>query len=138
MDIAATLRRFFTEALATGNMAVIDEFVSADYRNHDMPAPAPGGEGLKQVIHMFRAGFSDITAEVIDVVVQGDKAATRGVFKGTHTGTFNGIPATGKRVEVPWMDFWRVSNGKFVENWVRFDMLAMLTQLGVVPPPPPG
>ncbi len=69
------------------------------------------------------------------LVVQGDKVVTRGVCSGTHKGEFNGIPATGKHVEVPWMDMWRAQNGKFVENWVRLDMLAMSAQLGVVPPP---
>jgi putative serine protease PepD len=31
---------------------------------------------------------------------------------------------------------WRAKDGKFVENWVRIDMMTMLTQLGVIQPPP--
>ena len=47
-----------------------------------------------------------------------------------------GIPATGKRVTVKFMDMRRLKDGKAVENWVRIDMLSLMVQLGAVPPPP--
>ncbi len=133
-DFAASVRRLFA-AFESGDYKAFDELIGDDYKNHDMPLPKPGREGLKMMLEGWHAAFADLKMTVQDVVVQGDKVATRGVVSGTHKGEFNGIPATGKRVEVPWMDMWRVQNGKFVENWVRLDMLAMLTQLGVVPPP---
>jgi hypothetical protein len=42
-----------------------------------------------------------------------------------------GIPATGKRVEIRYMDFWKVRDGKIVDNWVMVDFPHVLAQLGV-------
>jgi predicted ester cyclase len=43
-----------------------------------------------------------------------------------------GIPATGTRVRIGYIDLWRIVDGKGVENWVRLDMAAMMQQLGAV------
>ncbi len=134
-DLGAKVRKLFEQGFARGDTKVFDELIGDEYVNHDMPAPGKGPNALKAVLGQFREAFPDMAFEVLDIVEQGDRVATRGIFRGTHRGTFNGIPPTGKKVEVPWMDFWRAKNGKLVENWVRLDMMSMLTQLGVVPPP---
>ena len=47
-----------------------------------------------------------------------------------HIGDYLGIPASGKRVKIRYMDFWRIENDKLVENWVLIDLLGFLEQLG--------
>ncbi len=47
-------------------------------------------------------------------------------------------PPTGNRVTVTGMDMVRVAEGKIVEWWHIEDMLGMLQQLGIVPPPGQG
>jgi len=64
---------------------------------------------------------------------EADLVCTRGHFEGTHDGDFMGVPATGKTVNVNYMDMWRIAEGKAIENWVRLDMLGLMQQLGVVP-----
>ena len=134
-DLNAMVRRMFQEVIVGGNLALVDELVADDFKT-EMPTPVPGKEGFRQVVKAWRAAFPDMTMTFNDVLVSGDKVTTRGVIRGTHKGEFNGIPATGKRVEARFIDIWQARNGKFVENWVQIDMLSMLTQLGVVPPPP--
>jgi hypothetical protein len=51
----------------------------------------------------------------------------------THSGEFMGIAPTGKRVEIRYMDFWRVQDGKIVDNWVMVDFPHVMRQLGVDP-----
>ena len=46
-----------------------------------------------------------------------------------------GIAPTGKQVTVTAISINRVANGKRVEEWLNFDALGMLQQLGVVPAP---
>ena len=48
----------------------------------------------------------------------------------THHGEFMGISPTGKRIKIPYIDFWRVENGKIAENRVSVDFPAILAQLG--------
>ena len=52
-----------------------------------------------------------------------------------HPAVVCAIPATGKPVSIPYIDEWRLENGKAVENWVRLDMLGLMQQLGVIPSP---
>ena len=48
-----------------------------------------------------------------------------------HSGTFMGIEPTGKTVEIRYMDFWKVVDGKIVDNWVMVDFPHVMAQLGV-------
>jgi len=127
------VRRGFEEGMNQKDLDVFSELLAPNYVNHNMPTPAPGPEGFKQVMAMFVNGFPDFHITVEDTIAEGDKVATRGYFTGTHTGEFMNIPATGKQVKVSYIDIWRMENGKAVENWVQMDQLSMLQQLGVVP-----
>lgn len=82
---------------------------------------------------MFLAGFPDLRVVIEDEIAEGDRVVTRGQMQGTHQGDFLGIPATGKRIDIAYIDIWRLENGKAVENWVQMDMLGMMQQLGVAP-----
>ena len=129
------VRRIFDEIVNKGNLGVADELLAADYVNHDFPAPAPGAEGFKLVTTMFRSAFPDIVVTLEDEFAEGDKVVTRGVFAGTHTGEFMGIPATRRKVTIKYLDIWRLENGKAKENWVQMDLLGLMQQLGVIPAP---
>ena len=129
----ALVSRVFAEGMNQRRFAVLDELIAPAYVNHDMPAPGPGPTGLKQVLGMFIEAFPDMGLKVEQVIGEGDTVATRGSFTGTHKGAFMGVPATGKSVTVKFMDFWRIENGKAVENWVQMDIMGLMQQLGVVP-----
>ena len=129
------IRRGFEEGINKNNLQVFVEVIGPTYVNHNMPIPMPGPEGFKMLIGMFQAGFPDMHVVIEDVLGEGDKVATRGYFTGTHKGEFNGIPATGKKINVSYIDLWRIENGKAVENWVQLDMVGLLQQLGVMPAP---
>jgi steroid delta-isomerase-like uncharacterized protein len=131
----ALLRRGFEEGINKGNMSVFEELIAPNYMNYNFPAPTPGPEGFKLVIAMFRGAFPDLHVTIEDMCAEGNKVATRGYFTGTQKGEFQGIPPTGKQVKVTYMDIWRIENGKFVENWVQMDMVGLMQQLGVIPPP---
>jgi steroid delta-isomerase-like uncharacterized protein len=127
------IRRVFNELVNQGNFEAASELLSADYVNHDLPAPAPGADGFKQVTMMFRTAFPDIVVTLDQEIAEGDRVATQGTFTGTHQGDFMGIPATGKRVSIKYIDIWRMEDGKGRENWVQMDIMGLMQQLGVVP-----
>ncbi|GIT70281.1 MAG: hypothetical protein Ct9H300mP28_00950 [Pseudomonadota bacterium] len=52
---------------------------------------------------------------------------------GNTSGKFMGMPRRGKRVEIRYMDFWKVSNGKIVDNWVMVDFPTLCPKLGGAP-----
>ncbi len=79
----------------------------------------------------FQAAFSDKVCTDEARVFQGEWGAAFGAQRALHTGVFMGIPATGKEVEIRYMDFWKVEDGKIVDNWVMVDFPHVLKQLGV-------
>jgi predicted ester cyclase len=81
----------------------------------------------------FQAAFSDKVATDESRIVQGEWMAAFGAQIATHSGEFMGIPPTGKRVEIRYMDFWKVVDGKIVDNWVMVDFPHVMRQLGVDP-----
>lgn len=132
-DNKAVVRRVF-EAMNNQDMATFDSVIAPSYVNHDMPAPAPGPEGYRQVVGAFFSAFPDMRVNVEAELGEGDLVAERGTFTGTHQGEFMGVPATGKKVTVKFIDIWRLENGQAVENWVQLDTMGLMVQLGVVPP----
>jgi predicted ester cyclase len=59
--------------------------------------------------------------------------ASRWTITGTHRGTFQGVPATGRLITFSGIDFSRVVEGKVAEHWAQFDLLAVLQQIGALP-----
>ena len=78
----------------------------------------------------LRAAFTDRVYKTEHFMADGDWAACFGHIEATHTGAFMGIAPTGKRVTIPYMDFWRVSEGRIVDNPVSVDFAHVLHQLG--------
>ena len=81
----------------------------------------------------FQAAFSDKVCIDEARIVQGEWAAAFGRQEAVHTGDFMGIAPTGKRVEIRYMDFWKVEEGKISDNWVMVDFPYIMRQLGVDP-----
>ena len=81
----------------------------------------------------FQAAFSDKVCIDEARIVQGEWAAAFGRQEAVHTGEFMGIAPTGKRVEIRYMDFWKVDDGKISDNWVMVDFPHIMRQLGVDP-----
>ena len=79
----------------------------------------------------FQKAFSDKVCIDEARIFMGEWAAAFGRQEATHSGEFMGIKATGKKVEIRYMDFWKVSKGKIEDNWVMVDFPFVLSQLGV-------
>src|SRR3954471_24430734 len=106
MDIErnkATVRRVFEEGFNQGRLAVVDDCLAADARDHH---ELPDGDGsfrshLKDIIAMLRGGMPDLHASVEDLIGEGDRVAARVVLTGTHTGApIAGIEPRGNAVRV--------------------------------------
>lgn len=78
----------------------------------------------------LRAAFTERTYITEQWLADGDWAACFGHIEATHSGPFMGIAPTGKRVKIPYMDFWRVKDGRIADNPVSVDFASVLAQLG--------
>jgi predicted ester cyclase len=131
---ADRIAAFFREVLATGDLARAPAYLSPNLRDHD-PSLA-GHEGAEGVLAKLRAlwgGFPDGRFGLLEVVAAGDRVAARSVFRGSQTGAFGSLAPTGRRVEVSFMDFYRMSGDTITAHWHVYDRYHLLHQLGAVP-----
>lgn len=129
------LRRFYEEVLAGGNLALIDEFVLEDMKDHEDPMPGQpqGKDGVKFYINAIRTAFPDLTVTLDPALADGDLEASHVVLSGTHRGEFLGIPPSGKSVRFSSADIIRIQDGKVAEHWGSSDTLSLMQQIGAVP-----
>jgi steroid delta-isomerase-like uncharacterized protein len=122
--------RLFNEGITEKKFEVFDELISEKFIKHGIPN-APGGiSGFRTSIQQFLQAFPDIQVSIQQIIAEGEIVATRGFFQGTHQGNFMGVPATGRKVRVDYMDFWKLSDGKCTENWVQMDLHGIMQQIG--------
>ena len=129
-----TMHRF-VEFINTASQKLAEELISPNAIFHvpGRPEPMRGPAGYLAIIEMMRGGFPDIQWTLEEMVAEGDKVAARFIMRGTHQGTFFGVPPTGKKITVQAMNIYRLSNGKFVEERGQPDMLGLLQQIGAAP-----
>ena len=85
----------------------------------------------------FVEGFPDLHLEVQGVAADDGMTAQRILFTGTHTGSFRGLPPTGREVRFSGIEINRMVDGKVAEHWFQLDSVTLFAQLGlhVVPGP---
>jgi steroid delta-isomerase-like uncharacterized protein len=127
----AHLAETFLALLNTHDVDLVDELMGDVYVNHN-DLVADGPQANREFWASFFAAFPDLSATMEDLVISGDRVVGRFIYRGTHTGEFLGIPATGKPIEMRTIDIWRVEDGKFVEHWDEINALQVFQQIGVV------
>jgi steroid delta-isomerase-like uncharacterized protein len=134
-DNKALARRFYEDAINTGNLDLLDEFIADDFVDHEaLPGmPTTGPDAAKAALGMFKAAFSDIKFTVEDLIAEGDKVVARATVTGTHDGDFAGIPPTGKSFSISTIDIIEFRDGKAITHWGVTDQAAMMQQLGLAP-----
>lgn len=137
MADAMKIVRLLFEEPWKGNMDVIDEYLAPGYIGHDPSEPEPirGAQGFRGQVEKYLAAFPDTRFTIDDQFADGDLVATRWTARGTHEGEIAGISPTGKEVTVTGLTFTRFEGGKVIEDWITWDTLGMLVQLGAVPVP---
>jgi predicted ester cyclase len=88
-----------------------------------------GPAAMAAAILDHRSAFPDWTEHVHDVIVEGPRAASRFTAMATHLGPFQGLEATGRKVSVDEVSFFRIKGGRIAEQWFLSDDLALHQQL---------
>lgn len=129
----AVLRRFI-EAYNNRDMAVFDELVVPDFVDHTHQQV--GREKFKKLFTMAFEGFPDWHEEIEDIICEGEKVWVRVKATGTHSGDWAlfgvHLPATGNKIVMRMVFFFRVVNGKLVETGELDDQLDFFDKLGLI------
>lgn len=141
-DLMAFSKQFIWGGLNGFDQNDLKSMGMADYFHPNLKWYGPGGIGAClsfkefEVLHQapWLVAFPDRKVGDLDnLIVEGDMVGASslpGVWL-THTGTYLGFTASGKRAGVNGIDFWRYENGQFTENWVFVDMIHFFGQFGI-------
>ncbi len=118
--------------------AIVRRALEGIWRNDAATFAAhPGFADTRQVVPLVLAAFPDAALSVQRQISEGDTVATLCLVRGTHRGSFMGIPPTGKPFQCQFLAINRVVDGKVVEHNSEMGWLSALRQLGVLPIVPP-
>jgi ketosteroid isomerase-like protein len=120
-DVAGWVNSFTKDGTFT------DQSIGVTYR----------GEALGQTVEVYAAAFPDMHRELYRFFEAGDTVIVELALQGTHQGPLalpsGTIPPTGKRMDAPCCDVFRLKNGK-IESFNCYPSgTIILGQLGVLP-----
>jgi steroid delta-isomerase-like uncharacterized protein len=95
-----------------------------------------GAEQVQEYFRMTRAAFPDQRNEPIALHHAQDGVIAEFVLRGTHEGELRGVPPTGKEFSCQCVALFLFDEDRLVCERVYFDLLTILTQLGLTGPPP--
>jgi predicted ester cyclase len=132
------------EALNTGDVSRVHEFISPEYFNHEsqvdpVRSKLRGPEEFIDTVKNLRSAFADLHYEEQETIASGDKVISILNITGKHVGNFFSIaPPTGHDISYQAVHIHRIGNdGKIVEHKAIRDDLRFMMQLGIVGPASP-
>jgi steroid delta-isomerase-like uncharacterized protein len=108
----------------------------AEFVHNDIVVQFMGGEsvaGLDAYIAMMEqvySGLPDFRVVLEDQFATDDRVVCRSRSRGTHTGEFMGVPASGKPIDYHGISLWEFDGGKARRGWIYLDIPTLMQQLG--------
>ncbi|MDB2606268.1 ester cyclase [Zobellia sp.] len=89
---------------------------------------------LIEHIEFFEGAFPKYELFIEEIMTEGNKVLIQARLNGTHSGEFNGIPATGRSIDLPFAIRYTMENGLIADHWLIADQMLLMEQLGVMEP----
>lgn len=89
-------------------------------------------EKLIEHIQFFEGAFPKYELFIEEMVTEGNKVIVQGRATGIHEGEFNGIPPTGRKMDLPFVIRYVIENEKISDMWLIADQMILMEQLGVM------
>ncbi len=122
----------YTQLWNGGNLELINTLYTEDCVRHNPDnTDANGLDGIKEFVEGVYTIFPDFKVTFDEPMKIKDGIVIRWTAIGTNDGPLSeDMPATGKAVSFSGIDVVKIENGKLKEEWVYFNELPMLKQLG--------
>lgn len=126
----AIIQKLYNEALNKRDQALTKQLVGEEYTG---PRGLKGAAGFWAPLQPLLEAFPDMQWTVEEMLEEGEKVTVQFTTHGTHTGTFNGLPPTGKKITGNGIGFFQFKEGRIISGQVHTDRLGFLQELGVLP-----
>ncbi len=136
------IRHFIFDGLNSYDQSALESMGMADFFSPDVKWYGPGGIGACLNFAEFENfhqrhwlhAFPDRRVQDLDALIaEGSYSGGPGWagVKATHTGQYLDCPATGRPIDFNGLDWWKLENDRYVENWVFVDMVHLYRQFGI-------
>lgn len=111
-----------------------DAHIAPKFVRHDpgLDFKVAGLAGIRKLASVLHGGFSDIDYPNVQVMAEGDRVLVHLRQVATHSGEYEGTPATGTRTDIEIMDLFSIEGDKLVEHWALMDNFSLRKQIGAV------
>ena len=124
----------FIDRLDRQDFAAAETCLSPDFHLH-FSGQALDLDATMAMIRGVYTSFADFRHELQEALAVDDRVILRLIDRATHTGEFEGIPATGRTITVGQISIFRIAGGRIVEIREEADLLSLMQQLGAIPAP---
>ena len=131
----ALIQQFYDDVWNAHDSDASEQFFNLPgYVHHDPPGAdfEATAESLRQRLEIALTIVPDVVYTVHELIAEGDKVVARWTATGTHTGSIEGLPATGEVVTVSGTTVYLISGGKVDESWNAQDNLQLQQQFGAI------
>ncbi|MBM1107825.1 ester cyclase [Aurantibacter crassamenti] len=122
------------DALKKNREFIIKYFnaISGVAKTRELCAKYMRDEKLFEHIEFFESAFPKYELFIEEMVTERNKVIVQGRATGIHKGEFNGIPPTGRKMDLPFVIRYTIENLMIVDMWLIADQMILMEQLGVI------
>ncbi|MHB8467905.1 MAG: ester cyclase [Acidimicrobiales bacterium] len=133
IDGKAIVRHHLLVGVSEHRPDVWDEIMAPDFVMHVGAASrlVTGRDAYKAVLAVYWEAFPDLSIELLQIIGEDDLVAAHYVERGTQTGPFGRIAATGRSYAKNGLGLYRVGNAQLAEAWIQEDDLTFMRELGI-------
>ncbi len=111
-----------------------DALMSGDFQLYFSAQQLDKAQTLGMIRSVYES-FADLTHDVHETIAAGDRVVARMTLRGTHTGMFEGLAASGRTIGVGQISIFRVDGDRIAEIREEADLLLLMQQIGAIPGP---
>lgn len=125
------ITRYNADVIEGGDMEAFKGMTGPNFINRSASEGMPAGpEGMIYFFsQILRPAFPDLTVQILDMVAEGNKVATRKTITGSHQGELMGIAPTGKTVTISLIDIFTIEDGLLLEHWGENNLPSVIQAL---------
>ncbi len=130
MNVGQLVSLFYAQLWNRWDDLAVESVLAEDFAfRGSLGQESVGRQGWREYRDWVHSGSSDFHNEVVTLVVDGDRAAARLRYSGTHDGNLAGIEATGRSFTYSGAAFFTAGHGLLTSAWVLGDLVALRAQL---------
>jgi predicted ester cyclase len=126
--------------IENGDSELAQKIIAPDFINQeadddpeDVERQEHGAAGFLATSQWLRRAFSNLRFEHQETLAEGNTVIAVSTMIGEHSGVFNGIEPTGKRIEHKQVHIFTITDGQITHHRAIRDDLGLLLQLGWQP-----